>query len=153
MKRVLEIFKDDPSSRLDYVSLQSLSWSARKEATRTMSSLSSRVNKGRQRDERNACRRLNNSRTSNRGSRKKMAEGLCDGLSQVSRRTSPKKGLRVSSSVGTVSSESTKIGEIRRRKQGNPSNYAHVSYPVRSRERHGAGVNSRSWWNPFKSRP
>lgn len=82
-----------------------------------------------------------------------MAEGSCEGLSQVSRLTSPKKGLCISSWVGTVSSDSTKIGEIKRRKQGTSPEQVRVSYPARSRERHGVDdVKSRGWWNPFRSR-
>lgn len=153
IKKVVGMLKYNPASPLDYPSLLSLSQSSRKSAMCTITSLSSKVDNDRLRREEKSSRASNSSSISKqKKSKRKGIERSCEALSQTSRRTGSKGGFRGSTSIETMHSDSTKIGEIRRRRQTGSVNQLHVHYPIRSLERRGADVKGRSWWNRFRSR-
>lgn len=155
VKKSLQSFPTNKTQRLEYASLMSLSDASTQEAMRTMSALSSRIHMGRRMQKRGLGSTPSKShaprRQTNRRERQRFIS-VGDSGRQESRKTSVHSCVsQASGSSQTLSSESTKIGEIRRTKQF-PKRHVRAAYPTPLLRRENPSRKNRNWWNPFRSK-
>ena len=153
IKLTTRIFHDDNKQPLDYKSLASISATSKQDAIDTMSLLSSRLGHGGRRRRASPWTKAASVR---RKSSDERSHSTCSTLHSNGRRSmrsasSRRIKERQSAAAWSRSSDSTKIGEVRRPRRDRKDAYHKVSYPF-CPEHYSREMPRGSWWNPFSRR-